>query len=52
MGWSLVEILGQVGLGCSQADACLSLVWIFLDFYVRGAGGAGVGRSEDGIRVC
>ena len=32
MGWSLVELLVLVGLGCRKYDACLGLVLIFLVF--------------------
>ena len=52
MGCSLVDLLGQVGLGYRQSDACLSLVWIFLALCARGVGGAGVGRPDHGGRSC
>ena len=52
LGWILVNILGQVGLGCSQADACLILFWIFLACFARGASGPGVGCTDYGSCGC
>ena len=52
MGWSLVYIRVQVGLGFRQADACLILVWIFLALCAHGVGGAGVSRPDHVVRGC
>ena len=52
MGWSSVNLLGQVVLGCRQDAACMSLVWILLACCACGAGGAGVGCLDHGGRGC
>ena len=51
VGFSLVDIFGQVVLGCRQADACLSLVCLVgLACCAHGEDDAGVGRPDHGGR--